>query len=202
MVDVTGHFGFALLFAAPAWTIWGRRGAIGFTAFALATAMLPDVDLVLRHLLPITHHGVTHTVAFVALVSVVAGGGASRWLTEWLNAHAWIRSTSIADRTVFAFGTAGLFLGGVSHLFADVLSAPDVAAPLSPFWPVYDEPVIVDVIYYDSPYWNFGLFGVAIALHLALSRHQGYPLETRYRIGEPIGSSDPALAGTDEDRGP
>jgi len=83
-----------------------------------------------------------------------------------------------------------MFVGGMSHIFADILSAPDIAAPLSPFWPVYTEPVIVDVIYYDNPFWNFGLLGVAIALHVLLARYEGVPLETRYRIGEPIGSDE------------
>nr|WP_229504767.1 metal-dependent hydrolase [Natrinema versiforme] len=83
MVDVTGHLGMALLFAAPAWTVWGRRGALGFAAFALVTAMLPDTDLALRHVLPVTHHGVTHTVLFVVLLSVLAGAVAARYLTDW-----------------------------------------------------------------------------------------------------------------------
>ncbi|WP_339102833.1 metal-dependent hydrolase [Haloterrigena salinisoli] len=183
MVDVTGHFGMALLFAAPAWMLWGRRGALGFTAFTLVTAMLPDVDLVLQGYLPITHHGVTHTLLFVGVTSALVGTVAARYLTDWFNDYRRIRSTHITAETVFVFATAGLITGGVSHLFADVLSAPDIAAPLSPFWPVYSEPVIVDVIYYDSPVWNFGLLAVAVGLHLVLARYERYPLETRYRIG-------------------
>jgi hypothetical protein len=49
---------------------------------------------------------------------------------------------------------------------------------------VYGEHIIIDVIYYDSPAWNFGLLAVAILLHLALARCEGFPLVTRYRIGE------------------
>lgn len=191
MVDVTGHLGMALLFAAPAWILWRRRAALGFTAFALATAMLPDADLVLRRVLPITHHGVTHTLLFVALGSVLGGAVAARWLTARVNAHRWIRSSGIPAETVFVFATTGLIVGGVSHLAADLLSAPDIAAPLEPLWPFYAEPIIVDVIYYDSPLWNYGLFAVAAGLHLLLARHGRYPLETRYRIenrGEDDGS--------------
>lgn len=179
----------ALLFATPAWMIWGRRGALGFTAFALLTAMLPDADLVLQHVLPITHHGVTHTFVFVILVSVLAGVVAARRLTDWLNANGRIRSTTITSGTVFVFATAGLTVGGVSHLFADLLSAPDIAAPLSPFWPFYSEPVIIDVIYYDSPFWNFGLITVGVLLHLLLARYEDYPLDTRYRIGDREGET-------------
>lgn len=133
MVDITGHLGMALLFAAPAWTVWGRRGALGFTAFALATAMLPDTDLALRHVLPVTHHGATHTVLFVVLMSVLAGTVAARYLTDWFNANRRIRSSEIASETIFIFATAGLTVGSISHLFADLLSAPDIAPPLSPF---------------------------------------------------------------------
>ena len=184
MVDVTGHLGMALLFAAPAWIAWGRRGALGFTAFALTTAMLPDVDLVLQHVIPVTHHGITHTLLFVVLASIVAGVFAAKWLTERLNAHSRIRSTEIAATTVFVFATAGMIVGGVSHVFADVLSAPDIAAPLAPFWPIYREHVIVDVIYYDSPLWNDGLIAVAVAIHLVLARYESYPLDHRFRIGD------------------
>ena len=183
MVDVTGHFGMALLFAAQAWLIWGQRGALGFTGFALATAMLPDTDLVLRHVLPITHHGITHTLLFVSLMSVLVGAGAAKWLTDWFNATRLIRSTAISDETVLVFATAGLVLGGTSHIFADLLSAPDIAAPLEPFWPLYAKPVIIDVIYYNSPVWNFGLLAVAIALHVLLAWHERVPFENRYRIG-------------------
>lgn len=183
MVDVAGHFAMALLFAAPAWFVWGRRGALGFVAFAAVTAMLPDADLVLRHFLPVTHHGVTHTFLFVGVVSVVAGALAARLLTDRINHSRWVRSDSVTREVVFWFATAGLFTGGVSHIFADVLSAPDIAAPLSPFWPVYDQPVIVDVIYYNSPVWNFGLLAVAVAVHVLLARHEDVPLDSRLRIG-------------------
>lgn len=196
MVDVTGHLGMALLFAAPAWMVWGRRGSLAFTGFALATAMLPDTDLALRHVLPIYHHGVTHTFLFVVLMSILAGAVAARYLTDWFNAYRRIRSSEIAAETVFVFATAGLTVGGFSHLFADLLSAPDIAAPLSPFWPVYSEPVIVDVIYYGSPFWNFGLLGVGVGLHLVLARHQRYPLETRYRIGTPTETDESQSSAT------
>lgn len=184
MVDVSGHLGMALLFAAPAWFVWGRRGALAFVGFSLMTAMLPDSDLVLRHVLPLSHHGITHTLLFVAIVSVLSGAVAARVLTDRFNANRWIRSTHISRETVFVFATAGFLTGGTSHLFADVLSAPDIAAPLNPFWPFYGQHVVVDVIYYDSPLWNFGLLAVAIALHLALAHSQRYPFETRYRIGD------------------
>lgn len=190
MVDVTGHLGMALLFAAPAWMVWGRRGALGFTGFATVTALLPDSDLYLQHVLPVTHHGVTHTVVFVVIVGVLAGVFAGKWLTERLNAHSRIRSTEIAAGTVAVFASAGLVLGGLSHIFADLLSAPDVAAPLKPLWPFYAEPIVVDLIYYDAPLWNFGLIGVAVGVHVLFLWHHRYPLDHRFRIGGPSGEPD------------
>lgn len=196
MVDVTGHLGMALLFAAPAWILWQGRAALAFAGFALVTAMVPDSDLYLRHVLPVTHHGVTHTILFVVLVGVIAGVFAARLLTARLNAHSWIRSTELAAETVAVFAAAGFVVGGLSHIFADVLSAPDIAAPLEPFWPVYARPVIVDVIYYDAPLWNVGLVSVAVALHLVLARHEGLPVASRYHIGD-VRDSEAEVPGTD-----
>jgi len=197
MVDVTGHLGMALLFAAPAWAIWGRRGALGFTAFALVTAMLPDTDLFLQGAVPISHHGVTHTILFVTVAGVIAGVVAARWLTARLNAHGWIRSTEIGAETVAVFATAGFVVGGLSHIFADLLSAPDIAAPLKPLWPLYPDPVIVDVIYYDAPLWNFGLIAAAIGVHVFLAWYDRYPLANRYRIGERVDPDEGAGTGAD-----
>ncbi|WP_423744967.1 metal-dependent hydrolase (plasmid) [Haladaptatus sp. SPP-AMP-3] len=185
MVDVSGHLAMALLFAAPAWLLWGRRGSLTFAGFTLVTAMLPDTDLVLRRVFPtVHHHGVTHTILFITVASVVTGALAARLLTDHFEANRWVRSDTIREETVFVFATAGFLTGGMSHIFADLLSAPDIAPPLTPLWPLYAEPIIVDVIYYDSVVWNFGLLAVALAVHFALFRSERSPIETAYRIGD------------------
>jgi hypothetical protein len=61
----------ALLWALPAWVRWDGRVNLAFIGFTFATAMLPDLDLVLRSVLPITHHGITHTVLFVVALALV-----------------------------------------------------------------------------------------------------------------------------------
>lgn len=201
MTDVSGHLAIALLFAAPAWFVWGRRGSLAFVGFTLVTAMLPDVDLFLRQVMPtVQHHGVTHTVFFVLIASLLGGTLVAKTLTERFNTHAWIHSDSISRETVFVFTTGAFFLGGVSHIFADLLSAPDIAAPLDPLWPLYAEPIVIDVIYYDSPIWNFGLLAVAIVLHVALDRWEKYPLESPYRIGGDTSPSSILPGETDEKR--
>ncbi|WP_435359886.1 metal-dependent hydrolase [Haloarchaeobius sp. DFWS5] len=170
MVDVLGHLGMAMLWAAPAWFVWERRVSAAFVGFALLTAMLPDTDLVLRQVLPVTHHGVTHTVVFVVAVALVVGPllaiGLQRVLTR-----VWLRGSRrrFTRLTLVGFVVAGLLVGGLSHLFADMLSAPDIAKPVQPFWPFFEKPWSVDVVWYNAPWINSGLFAFAALLNLGLA---------------------------------
>ena len=170
MVDVMGHFGMALLWAIPAWFVWDGRVSIAFVAFVLATAMLPDIDLVLSRFLPIVHHGITHTVLFVTCVALIVGAIAEYGLRSRLE-RAWRKdeNETISTGALFVFVTGGLLLGGYSHLFADMLSAPDIAKPVEPFWPLFDKPWAVDVIWYNSPWWNVALLALAVTIHLVLA---------------------------------
>jgi len=167
MVDVMGHFGMALLWALPALVIWNGRASLAFIGLVLATAMLPDVDLVLSQFLPIAYHGITHTILFVVTVGVVAGAVVEYGLKSWFE-RAWLRSEghTISTGALFVFVAGALVPGGFSHLFADMLSAPDIAPPVNPFWPVFSKPWSVDVAWYNSPWWNRGLLAVAATLHL------------------------------------
>ena len=188
MVDVMGHFGMALLWALPAWYLWDGRVSLLFVAFVLSTAMLPDVDLVLQTVLPVQHHGITHTVLFVTTVALVAGAivefGLKSWLQRiWLDNH----STTLATGTLFVFIVSGLLLGGFSHLFADMLSAPDIAPPIEPFWPFFDKPWSVDIAWYKSPLWNVGLLSLAVVLHV-LSAYADMAFDHRWSL-----QSDPGV---------
>lgn len=183
MVDVTGHFAMAALWALPAWYRWHGRVALAFVGFVLATAMLPDVDLVLRAVIPgVHHHGVTHTVVFVAGVALVAGVVVAHALLPAIERW-WIQSEGHSIPTVeaYAFVVGGLVLGGLSHVFADMLSAPDVASPVEPLWPFVDKPFSVDVIYYTAPAWNSGLLLVALALHGVVSYADVAPIANHVR---------------------
>ena len=178
MVDVPGHFAMALLWALPAWFLWDGRVSLAFVGFALATAMLPDVDLLLLGLpVGVHHHGVTHTVLFVSTVAVVAGVVVAHALVPWIE-RLWLESEghTIPRAGVYAFVTGGLLVGGLSHVFADMLSAPDIAEPVEPFWPFFDKPVSFDVIYYTAPEWNLGLLLVAAALHAIVAYADVRPL--------------------------
>ncbi|MFC6835123.1 metal-dependent hydrolase [Halomarina ordinaria] len=171
MVDVSGHFAFCLLFTLPAWLRWTGRTSLAFVGVALLTSMLPDVDLFLRSFLPVVHHGITHTVFFVGCVALLGGAVAAALDTS--RVERLVHDATVPRRTVFGFVAGGLFVGGVSHLFADVLSSPDVALPIRALWPLSDAPLSVDLIYYDASLWNAGLFAVAVALHLAVGYYRG-----------------------------
>ncbi|WP_247003622.1 metal-dependent hydrolase [Halosolutus gelatinilyticus] len=184
MVEPIGHVAAALLFAVPAWFLWGRRPAVTFAALTQMTALLPDVDVHLQRYFAhplLQHHGVTHTVPFVLIVGVIFGVGAAYWLTPVLNANRLIHSDSIAPSTTFVFTTASFWAGGLSHIFVDLLSAaPDAA--IAPFWPLYRGDIVLQIVAYDSTPVNLGLIAAAIVLHAGLYRTERYPYETRWGV--------------------
>lgn len=170
-----------LLWAAPAWFFWSRRASLAFVGVAAVAALLPDVDLWIEMLAPalIHHHGFTHTVAFTVALSLATGAVVAATQTWPLGR--WLRSERVTTRGVVALTVSAFLVGGFSHLFADILSAPDVAQPIQPFWPVYPEPVILDWIWYNSPVWNVGLLVGTVILHLCLAVLVD-PYDHHYRI--------------------
>ncbi|WP_331233588.1 metal-dependent hydrolase [Natronorarus salvus] len=185
MVEPIGHVAMALLFAVPAWLLWGRRPAVTFAALTQVTALLPDIDLLLEeyfaHAL-LQHHGITHTVPFVLVVGVIFGVVAAYVLTPVLNAHRLIHSDSISRGTTFFFTTSAFWAGGLSHVFVDLLSAaPDAA--IAPFWPFYTGEIVINIVAYDSTPVNVGLILVAVTIHVMLYRAERYPYRTRWSIG-------------------
>ena len=182
MSEPLGHIAMALLFALPAWILWDGRTGAAFVAFVLAASTLPDLDLVLGGLgLPVKHHGVMHTVVFVLSVAVVAGFAALTVLKPTLKR--WWRLTedeTVRQGTIQLFVTGGFALGGLSHLFADVL-ASDAYEPIEPLWPVIETEVELGVAHYTSPWLNGVLLVVAVALHAAVLLSGTFPVEHRYR---------------------
>jgi hypothetical protein len=172
----------ALLFALPAWILWDGRTGSAFVGFVLATATVPDLDLVLHGLgLPVKHHGVMHTVVFVLGVAVLAGAVAVAVLKPTLKRWWRLTEDETADeRTITLFVTGGFALGGLSHLFADML-AGDGYEPIEPLWPVVQSEIEFTVAHYTSPWLNGILFAVAVALHLGVLLSGTFPIETRVR---------------------
>lgn len=165
MVDVLGHVAMGLLWAVPVWFFRERRTSLAFIGFVLLAVMLPDVDL---YLPGIAHHGVTHTVLFVAITSLLGGALIAPMATPVLRRW-WRRSEPVSKASVYRFIVIGLLLGGLSHLFIDMLSAGTGGnPPLEPFWPFFKGPFSIDFIYYSSFRWNGGLLAVALVVHSVL----------------------------------
>ena len=160
MVDVLGHLGMALIWLAPAWFFINRqRTAAVFVGVGFWFGMLPDIDLYLSNWFPqsIHHHGVVHTVLAVAMFAAVLGPILGWLLKRFLGGSAWF-SDRAADNAV-ELGVIAIGITGLSHLFADMLSAPDVASPIEPLWPLYDSSIVlVDLFYYKSFWATWGLF--------------------------------------------
>lgn len=185
MVEPIGHVATALLFAVPAWLLWGRRPAVTFAVLTQVTSVLPDVDMYLQEQFAhplLQHHGITHTIPFVLVVGVVFGVAAAYVLTPFLNAARLIHSDAISPETTFVFTTAAFWAGGLSHILVDLLSAePDAA--IAPLWPLYRGDVILNIVAYDSTPVNLGLILSATVLHVWLYRAERYPYETRWSVG-------------------
>ena len=170
MVDVSGHVGMALLFLAPSWILFRHtRTAAAFVLVSVPFGLLPDVDLYLSAVDGIHHHGIFHTVLVVSLFAVVLGPLVGRVFETVLE------ETGDLDRPVAQhgalLGVAGVWTAGISHLFADMLSAPDVSQAIEPLWPVYDgQLVAIDVLWYKSIWATVGLLALGIAVNLGLWR--------------------------------
>lgn len=182
MPQLLGHLAMGLLFALPAWMLWDGRTAGAFVAFVLATSKLPDVDLALQSLgLPVEHHGVTHTVVFVVGFAAVAGLVAVAAFRPVL--RRWWRVTedeTVQKGTIYLFAMGGLALGGLSHLFADMLAA-DRYEPIEPLWPFVEGSLPIHVVHYTSSWLNLGLLIVAVSFHAIVLASAIFPLEHRFR---------------------
>jgi hypothetical protein len=158
MVDVLGHLGMALLWLSPAWLfIDDQKTAVTFLGVAFWFGMLPDVDLLLRGVDGIHHHGVVHTVLFAVGAALVVGpllGLARRRLfggTDWFSRR--------ASEHAIGLGVVGVLVASLAHVFADMLSAPDASTRIEPLWPLVKGPLVyMDVLYYKSFWATIGLF--------------------------------------------
>lgn len=164
MVDVLGHVAMGLVWAVPAWFLWDERTSLAFVGLVSLFVMAPDVDL---YLPGVPHHGPTHTLLFVTVAALGSAALVTAAVMAVRRRRGEAPTTSLAS--VYRFVASGLLVGGTSHLFIDMLSAGTGGnPPLEPFWPVFETPVSIDVIYYSSFAWNGGLLVVALVVHLVL----------------------------------
>lgn len=169
MVDVIGHLGMALIWLASIWFVVDtKRTAAMLVATGFWFGALPDVDVYLsKWFQGIHHHGVFHTVLVVTLLAAVFGpalGWVDRKLfggTEWFPLD--------AAEHAYSLGFLVVWIAVLAHLFGDMLSAPDIAQPIEPFWPLYNgQIVLMDLVWYNSPWVNWGLFVAGLVVNGAL----------------------------------
>ena len=168
MVDVLGHLGMALVWLAPAWLVIDRsKTAATFVGVGFWFGLFPDVDLYLRRVLPtVKHHGVLHTVLVVTLIAAVLGPLVGLVLRRTLGDSEWFSRG--AEENALSFGFLMVWIAGLSHIFADMLSAPDIAEAIEPFWPIYQQPVGIDLVWYTANWFNWGLLVVGVVLNVGL----------------------------------
>jgi len=171
MVDVLGHLGMALLWLSPVWYLVDRtQTAAVIVGVGFWFGMLPDVDLLLSSWFSgIHHHGVVHTVLAVTILAVVLGpplGVVFNWIG---NRTGWV-SQSVQDHAL-ATGVFAVWIPGLSHIFADMLSAPDTASQIEPLWPLINGPIVrIDVFWYQSWWATWGLLLLGITANVVAWR--------------------------------
>ena len=161
-----GHYGMALLFAAPSARFLSKRRSALVALLALLVSTAPDMDL----FVPYTHHhGGMHTVLFMIVGSAAVGlaftaisAGYRMALRDRLG------TPVLPEREVFRLTTASFAVGIGSHLVADAIAIPIAENLLRPFWPLSDVVVEFYLIYPGDPLWNVGVFAAGLAVQAAL----------------------------------
>ncbi|MFC7044542.1 metal-dependent hydrolase [Halobacteriaceae archaeon GCM10025711] len=168
MVDVIGHLGMALLWLAPAWVVFAQRTTAGtFVLSGFAFGMLPDVDLYLRQTFAtVKHHGIFHTVVAVTLLALAIGPILGTLVETVASDRDWL-STG-ADGSSYRFGFFAVWTAGLAHVFADMLSAPDIAEAVEPLWPLYRQSMGLDLVWYNNPWFNWGLLVAGVLVNAGL----------------------------------
>jgi inner membrane protein len=145
-----GHYGVSLLVFAP---VGVALAGLGRPTFALAggagmlwLAMLPDLD---QRVPGVTHRGVTHTLAFAALVGATLGAAG-------LTVGGAAGVVSGAELGAFGFGVGALAV--LAHLLADALTPAGVAV----LWPLSARRYSLSVTTADSVLWNYALFAAGV----------------------------------------
>ncbi|WP_435180702.1 metal-dependent hydrolase [Halorussus sp. AFM4] len=179
-----GHYGVALLVAAPVAAFLGRKAGTVFSTFVLLVAVLPDID---KHVPGVVHHGVTHTFLFAAVAAVVVGAlaGAAYW--AYVVSPATPRWPTLSPKRVFVWATVGTFLGVAGHIVADVLVLLPGTQPVSPFWPVFNRKLHYEIVPLGAPVRNLALLAAGFAVQAAIyhfddsSRSGGQTLASYFR---------------------
>lgn len=161
-----GHFGLALLFAAPVAAVLHPRTQTGFTVYAMLAALGPDID---NYVPGLAHHGVTHTFTFGVVAGLVGGTLAATGVFVARKSTREGRVEQFDPPRVFAFVALGLFIGVSSHVVGDVLILLPGTQPVSPFWPIGEKTYQFGIRHLGAPVRNALLILVGLAIHAVIS---------------------------------
>jgi inner membrane protein len=123
-----GHRGVALLLMAPLTASFGLIGLF-MSMVAVAVCRLPDID---HDYTWLPHRGPTHTVWFTAGVAVLVIAGSYAGLS--------VLPIDLPVLPVAVLLGATVFLGLISHLFADALTVGRDDHAIRPFHPLSPHP--------------------------------------------------------------
>jgi inner membrane protein len=133
-----GHRGAALVLMAPLTATFGLVG-LGMSALAVAVCRLPDLD---HDYTWLAHRGPTHTVWFASAVAGLVSVGSYAGLSMLPIALPALPLALLLGATVF--------LGLLSHLFADALTVGRDAHAIRPFHPLFPHPFRLGLVRADS----------------------------------------------------
>lgn len=120
---------------------------------------------------PLKHHGVFHTVLVVTILAAVIGPVVGK-VVEAVVGDTDCLSTEAAARSI-RFGFLTVWIPGLAHVFADMLSAPDLADSIEPLWPIYGGSIGVDLVWYNNPVVNWGLLVAGVLVNIGLYAYLG-----------------------------
>ena len=155
-----------LLFAAPVAAFLDRKTATAFSLFALLAALLPDVDSYVPF---VTHHGVTHTIAFAVVAGLFGGILLAAGLVALRAATDSATLRRLSPTRVFLLGGLSISLGVVSHVVADLLVILPGTEPIPLFWPLVARKYEITVVHLGGPVRNAALFVGGLLAHALVS---------------------------------
>lgn len=157
-----GHYGLALVFAAPIAWLLGRKAGTVFTMFTLLAAILPDIDTYVPY---VQHHGLTHTFVFGVGAGLLTGAVAAVGIAVIWGHTGPDRYRLLTPRHAFIWGATGVFIGVSAHIVGDVFTVLAVTQPITPFWPIDTQLIQIDVWRYGVVRRNLLLFALGVGVH-------------------------------------
>lgn len=138
-----GHRGAALVLMAPLTATFGIVG-LGMSALAVAVCRLPDLDHDYSWL---AHRGPTHTIWFASAFAGLASVGSYAGLS--------MLPVTLPTLPLALLLGATVFLGLLSHLFADALTVGRDTHAIQPFHPLFPHSFRLGLVQADSLFGNY-----------------------------------------------